>query len=406
MMDAFTDADLTIYSGYNYIGYCKEFKWKPAASGFGSFSLEGLVCEYDVEDLMLSTDLFLRSKKKNGVEEYVLRDFVITDVSQLEKLEGSARECDHPDSGFLSVKTVLADEQAIISEETQIHAFKAISEVVHNVKNDAVINPEQTREVTSTLVDEVLRSPDAILNLMDIRTFDDYTFTHNVNVSTISLLIGESIGLSRDELEELGTGCLLHDVGKIKIPIEILHKDGSLNDEEFLEMKSHPKKGYDILIKSRGLSEQARLVCLQHHEKFQGGGYPGRLKGDEITLFARICAVADVYDALTTNRPYRLAMSPYDAIKILNSGIDRHFDPRILTAFIKKFSIYPSGSLVKLNDASIALVLRNNSASVIRPVIRMISNPQGEKYSERVEVNLAEIKGLYIVGPASNTDVK
>ena len=133
-MDAFTASELTIYSGYNYIGYCKEFRWKPAVSGFGSFVLDGLVCEYDVEDLMLSTDLFLRSKKQNGVEEYILKDFVITDVSQIEKMEGSARECEHPESGFLSVKTVLEDEQAVISEETQIHAFKAISEVVHNVK--------------------------------------------------------------------------------------------------------------------------------------------------------------------------------------------------------------------------------------------------------------------------------
>lgn len=403
MIETITIFDVSVYSGYSYIGHCKEFLWNVKSRQSGDFIFKGLVCEYDFEEMMLRKDLFLRTHEN---QEYVLEDFVITDVSQIGRLQGSAKSIKILDSSFPAIKAFIEDEKIVLSKETQLEAFKAVSDVVHQVKNDAVINGEQTRAVMRTLVDEVLQAPDAIMNLMDIKSFDDYTFTHNVNVSAISLLIGSSMGLTKNELEELATGCMLHDVGKIKIAIDLLNKEGSLSDDEFVELRSHPRQGYDILVKSRGLSEESRLVALQHHEKFQGNGYPANLRGNEITLYARICSVADVYDALTTDRPYRLAMSPYDAIKILTSGIDRHFDPNVLTAFIRKFSLYPAGSFVRLNDASIALVLRNNPESVIRPVVKLLKDSKGEKYPDRIEINLAESSGLYIVGQASFTDAK
>ena len=241
------------------------------------------------------------------------------------------------------------------------------------------------------------------MNLMDIKSFDDYTFTHNINVATISLFIGEALGLSKDDLFELGMGCMLHDVGKINIPIEILNKNGKLTDQEFAQMKSHPMKGFEILQKSRNISERARRVALEHHEKYDGSGYPNNIRGNAISLFGRICAVADVYDALTTDRPYRVAMQPYDAMKILIAGIDKHFDPNILNTFIRKFSIYPAGSLVKLNDGSIALVLRNNPQAVIRPVLKIITNSKGRHLKERVEVDLLSNKTLFITGPAERS---
>lgn len=403
MIETITIIDASIYSGYSYIGYCKEFVWNIKSRQGGDFTFKGLVCEYDFEEMMLRKDLLLRTPDNI---EYLLEDFIITDVSQIGRLLGSAKCIEKLESSFHAVKTFIEDEKIVLSKETQLEAFKAVSDVVHQVKNDAVINGEQTRAVTRTLVEEVLQAPDAIMNLMDIKSFDDYTFTHNVNVAAISLLIGSSMGLTKDELEELATGCMLHDVGKIKIPIDLLNKEGSLSDDEFVELRSHPRQGYDILVKSRGLSEESRLVALQHHEKFQGNGYPAKLRGNEITLYSRICSVADVYDALTTDRPYRLAMSPYDAIKILTSGVDRHFDPDVLTAFVRKFSLYPAGSFVRLNDSSIALVLRNNAESVIRPVVKIIKNSSGQKCTERIEINLTEAKGLYIVGQASFAEAK
>jgi HD-GYP domain-containing protein (c-di-GMP phosphodiesterase class II) len=346
---------------------------------------------------MIRKDLYLRTP--DG-KEYVVSDFQITDINDADNVSGVARNFDLLFEKFPEMKTITVGEKVIVSKKTQVVAFKAVSNMIHAVRSGHGIDVKQTQEVSEKLVEEVLQAPDAIMNLMDIKSFDDYTFTHNINVATICLLIGQALGLSKEDMNDLGAGGMLHDVGKLKIPLSILNKDGKLTDQEFAEMKSHPTYGYEILSKSRGISERARMIALQHHEKFQGGGYPKRLKGNEISLFARICAVADVYDALTTDRPYRVAMSPYEAMKILNAGIDNHFDPKILTAFIRKFSLYPAGSLVALNDGSYALVLKNNSASVIRPVIKIVMDSSGRRLKERVEINLLEYKDLFIKGPA------
>lgn len=395
-------SDVTIFTGYSYIGSCKEFVWLPG-DRIGTkqlpsrFIFKGLVCEYDVEALMIRKDLYLRTQ--DG-KEYIVNDFQITDISDIESVAGVARNFDLLFEKFPEMKAITTGEKVVVTKKTQVVAFKAVSDVIHQVRTGHGIDAKQTQEVSRTLVEEVLQSPDAIMNLMDIKSFDDYTFTHNINVATISLMIGQALELPREDLEDLGTGCMLHDVGKLKIPLSILNKDGKLTDQEFAEMRSHPNYGYEILAKSKGVSERARMVALQHHEKFQGGGYPRKLKGNEISLFARICAVADVYDALTTDRPYRIAMSPYDAMKILTSGMDSHFDPKILGAFIRKFSLYPSGSLVTLNDGSVALVLKNNPTSVIRPVIKIVADSSGRRIKDRVEVNLLEYKDLFIKGPA------
>ncbi|MBU1107897.1 MAG: HD-GYP domain-containing protein [Candidatus Riflebacteria bacterium] len=396
-------SEVTIFTGYSYIGSSREFVWIPG-DRIGNkqmpsrFIFRGLVCEYDVEALMIRKDLYLRTKEG---KEYIVSDFQITDITDAENVGGIARNFDLLFEKFPELKSITTGEKVVISKKTQVLAFKSVSDVIHQVKAGHGIDAKQTKEVSTKLVEDVLQSPDAIMNLMDIKSFDDYTFTHNINVATISLLIGLALELKHDEMDDLGMGALLHDVGKLKIPLGILNKDGKLTDQEFMEMKSHPTYGYDILSKSKGIPERARIVALQHHEKFQGGGYPRRLKGNEIGLFGRICAVADVYDALTTDRPYRVAMTPYEAMKILTSGMDNHFDPKVLGAFIRKFSLYPAGSLVSLNDGTVALVLKNNPSSVIRPVIKIVTDSSGRRIKDRVEVNLLEYKDLFITGPAT-----
>lgn len=400
-------SEVNIFTGYSYIGSCHEFLWKQGDKIGGKqmpshFYFKGLTLEYDVEALMIRKDLYLRTKDN---KEYIVKDFQILDISDIQNISGIAMDMDLLFEKFPEMKSITAGEKVIVNKKTQVVAFKAVSDVIHNVKTGHAIDIVSTNEVSKTLVNDVLTAPDAIMNLMDIKSFDDYTFTHNINVATISLFIGEALGLPQEDLNDLGTGCMLHDVGKINIPIEILNKNGKLSDEEFAQMKSHPLKGYEILQRSKGIAERARRISLEHHEKYDGSGYPNRMKGDSISLFGRICAVADVYDALTTDRPYRVAMQPYDAMKILIAGIDKHFDPRILNTFIRKFSIYPSGSLVRLNDGSIALVLRNNPQAVIRPVLKIITNPKGRHLKERVEIDLLKDKSLFITGPAERSEL-
>jgi HD-GYP domain-containing protein (c-di-GMP phosphodiesterase class II) len=403
MLENTTLKNIAIFTGYSHLGSCREFVWIPGdvigkKQMPSRFVLRGLSCEYDVEALMIRKDLYLRTE---AGQEYVVNNFQITDINDANNISGVAESCALLFEKFPEMKNIVDGEQVTVSKQTQVMAFKAVTSMINAVRANQGVDTKASHEVASHLVDEVLQNHDAILNLVNIKSFDDYTFTHNINVATLSVLIGSALKLSKEELCDLGTGALLHDVGKLKISLSILNKDGKLTDAEFTEMKRHPTYGYEILCRSKDISERARMVALQHHEKFQGRGYPKGLKGTNISLFGRIAAVADVYDALTTDRPYRVAMTPYEAIKILTSGIDSHFDPDVLGVFIRRFSIYPAGSLVALNDGSIGLVIRINPSSVMRPFIKIVRDGVGNRLKERLEIDLLSNKTLFISGPAT-----
>jgi len=407
MLENTTLKNISIFTGYSHIGFCREFVWIPGdiigkQRMPSTFIIRGLKCEYDVEALMIRKDLYLRTE--DG-KEYVVNNFQITDITDVENISGIAESCVLLFEKFPEMKTITDGENVLISKQTQVMAFKAVSNVINNVKMGQSIDPKGTKEVVAQMVQEIVKTPDAVMNLIDIKSFDDYTFTHNINVSTISIIIGQAMNLSSADLYELGTGAILHDIGKLKVSLAILNKEGKLTDTEFSEMKRHSIYGYELLCKSNEISEKAKMVALQHHEKFQGKGYPKGLKGKEISLFARICSIADVYDALTTDRPYRIAMMARDAVKIVMSGSDTQFDPEILGVFIRKFSIYPSGSLVFLNDGSIGLVLRTNPQTVMRPIVKLLKDSTGQLVKKRLEIDLMVEKSLFISRSAIPSDL-
>ena len=405
MAENITLKNLALFSGYSHIGVCREFTWI-AGDVIGKqqqpsrFIIRGLKCGYDIEALMLKKDLYLRTEES---KEYIVNNYQITDISDSDNIIGTAENFSLLFEKFPETKTYIDGENVAITKQTQVLAFKAVSNIVNNVRTGQPIDVSSSSDVASQLVSEILSEPDAIVNLIDIKSFDDYTFTHNINVATLVILIGQTMELSREDLQELSIGALLHDVGKLKIPLTILNKEGKLTDAEFAEMKRHATYGYEILCRSSGISERSRMIALQHHERFQGMGYPRGLKGKDISLFARITAIADVYDALTTDRPYRVALSAYEAIKIVMSGVDTLFDPEILQYFIRRFSLYPSGSLVKLSDGSIGLVLKSNPQAVMSPIIKILRDKTGAKPKERLEVNLLNEQNLYISGPATKS---
>ncbi|MFZ2955533.1 MAG: HD-GYP domain-containing protein [Candidatus Ozemobacteraceae bacterium] len=404
-MENTTLNNISIFIGYSHIGRCREFVWIPGdmigrQKMSSTFILRGLECSYDVEALMIRKDLYLRCE--NG-KEYVVSNFQISDIGDADNISGKAETFDILFEKFPEMKTITEGEQVLVSKQTQVMAFKVVTNVMNSVRVGQGVDAKGAKEVVGHMVDEIMQCPDALMNLINIKSFDDYTFTHNINVATLSILIGQEVGVPAEDLPDLALGALMHDVGKLQISLSILNKDGKLTDAEFDEMKLHPLIGYEILCKSPDISERARLVCLQHHEKFQGRGYPHNIKGKEISLFGRICAAADVYDALTTDRPYRVAMTPYDAVKIIMSGVDSQFDPEILQAFLRRFSIYPSGSLVLLSDGSVGLVLRPNPKTVMRPIIKVLKASNGSLVSKRQEIDLMTAKNLFITGPVDSS---
>lgn len=242
------------------------------------------------------------------------------------------------------------------------------------------------------LVDDIAgsiaRNRSALTSILRMKTKDEYTYVHSVAVAALMINLGREIGgLGDATLRDLGVAGLLHDIGKMSVPAALLGKPGSLTSAEFSVMKTHPERGYELLRRSQGVPEMALDVCLNHHEKVNGSGYPRRLKGAQLTLFARMGAVCDVYDALTSNRPYKTAWTPTQALKEMFSWRG-HFDQDILTAFIRSVGIYPVGTLVRLSSGHLGFVIDINAGDLTRPVVRLFHSIAGAGPVPHRDVNL------------------
>ena len=287
----------------------------------------------------------------------------------------------------------------VIMDETRLKAQTLVRDIFENVRQQPqklsrIMQPEKISAVVHNIVDELLENQNLVVNLSDIRTSDGYTFAHSVNVSVLVVAMGISLQFSRKKLRKIALGALLHDLGKVKIPLSILNKNGTLSDEEFAQVKKHPVFGYEM-ISEQGLVETAsRLTVYQHHERINGKGYPEGLKGEQIHVSARIAAVADVFDALVADRPYRKAMPTHRALEILQSDKDA-YDPEMLEHFMAHIAAYPIGSIVGLRSGKVGVVVHNAAGFPWRPRVRVLAyageQPELE-YVKPYEVDLVELE--------------
>jgi HD-GYP domain-containing protein (c-di-GMP phosphodiesterase class II) len=284
----------------------------------------------------------------------------------------------------------------VISDETRFEARMAVKKAMDNVMVGGNIDVKSIRNVVVNIVEELLRVPDAIINLQDLRTVDNYTFSHSANVCVLSAITGIALGYDAYRLKELCMGALLHDIGKTKIPNSILNKPGPLSTEEYEIIKRHTRYGYDILKQNVEVSAYTSYVALTHHERINGEGYPLGIKGEEIHEFSRIVSIADVFDAMTSNRVYRKRINISEAVEYLVAMGHHHFDYDIVKKFVEHVSIFPLGSYVTLSTGETAIVVDNNKKYPNRPVVRLVKDPEGVEYESFKEIDLTSYNSIVI----------
>lgn len=289
-----------------------------------------------------------------------------------------------------------------ISRELKFKTISKIENTFEQIEGNAshmssIILEKNTKDfmdIVRCLLTEIKSNQDLLTILSDVFVYDDYIFTHSFNVALYSLAIGLHLKLSPKELEILGLGAILHDIGKVKVPEEILFKPGKLTFEEFEIVKGHTKEGFDILRKVNNISLLVAHCAYQHHERIDGSGYPRGISGKDIHLFGKIIAVADVFDAVTSNRVYRKAMLPSTGMEILYGGAGTIFESEIVNAFRKSVAIYPVGLSVELSDGRKGIVSRQNKGISDRPIVRVIE--ENARKVKPYEINLLEELSIVI----------
>jgi len=269
-----------------------------------------------------------------------------------------------------AVKRVSLSEESAQASRAIKASKKAMVSLFKDVRMGKAIETKALNSLVKDISSSISRNESALISLARLKTKDDYTYMHSVAVCGLMMALARQLNLSEEETKQAGLAGLLHDIGKAGIPNEVLNKPGALTDEEFNLVKLHPQRGYDILLAAKLTDKVALDVCLHHHEKVDGTGYPDGLKGKEISLFARMGAVCDVYDAVTSNRPYKAGWDPGVSLQRMAQW-KGHFDEDIFKAFVKSLGIYPVGSTVKLKSGRLAVVIDQSPQSLLTPIVKV-----------------------------------
>lgn len=283
-----------------------------------------------------------------------------------------------------------------ISEKTRLQCKDTLYDTFHRFHKQGFLDTEEVSEVLENVLDEILSNKDILISLGDIGTTDDATLTHSVNTTIYALTIANSLNYSRHMLQRLAEGAILHDIGKTCVSSKILYKKGKLSPEEFEHIKTHTLLGYEALKLNYSLTETSRQIVLYHHERLDGSGYPKGLKGDEIPEFAKIVAIADIYDALTAERCYRPSWSNVEAIEQLTRDALTGIDAKLTRSFINNLAIYPNGSIVKLSNGEYGVIKEQNRGLPYNPIVRIIEK-KDNVHVPKGEVDLSKVLNLTVV---------
>ena len=273
-----------------------------------------------------------------------------------------------------------------LSDSVRQRVSEGIQYMYSNTKDPQLAST--TNSIASDLMDAIQNNDAVAIDINALKTSDEYTFKHSVDVATISMLLAKTLGLSSQQIYEIGVAGLMHDLGKTMIPLEILNKPGRLDDKEFEVMKQHPVFGYRIVKSHQEFNESVALAVLQHHEKINGKGYPLGANAQQINPYAKILSVADIYDALVTERPYKSAFSQRDAVEMIMS-MTAELDMNAMNAFLQSMILYPVDSIVELSNGEKARVVKNHPHYILRPTV--VALKSGKVYDLGEDLNCANL---------------
>ena len=252
-----------------------------------------------------------------------------------------------------------------------LQSKRAVISMFEEARMGRAVDTGGAQKLVEDITDSVARNPGALISLARLKTADDYTYMHSVAVCAMMVALAKQLGLDEAQTRSAGLAGLLHDLGKAAMPMEVLNKPGKLTHAEFDIIKTHPQKGYQLLLTGSKVDPMVLDVCLHHHEKTDGSGYPKGLKDAEISLFAKMGAVCDVYDAITSNRPYKLGWDPAESLRKMAEWANGHFDAKVFQAFVKSLGIYPIGSLVRMGSGRLGVVVAQTGKSLTMPQVKV-----------------------------------
>ena len=347
---------------------------------------------------MLTEDKDLNTLKNCGVDEVWIDTSkgldVNADVAALSQKEAELKV----ESELKKIEQTPQKTEALVSLQVELIAAKKIhtkaKEAVVSIFSDVRMGNALQLDSAVSLVDvinqSIARNPSALISLSRLKNADNYTYLHSVAVCVLMIALGRQLELEHEMLKQAGIAGLLHDIGKVFIPNEVLNKPGKLTDEEFNIVKAHPLKGWGFLKDSNEVNDLILDVCRHHHERVDGMGYPDKLSGEALTLFARMGAVCDVYDAITSNRCYKKGWEPAESIRKMAEWKNGHFDEVIFHAFVKTVGIYPAGTLLKLKSGRLGVVTDQSKKSLTMPLVKVFFSTRSNAHILQEIIDLSK----------------
>ncbi|MEN6350853.1 MAG: HD-GYP domain-containing protein [Syntrophomonas sp.] len=300
--------------------------------------------------------------------------------------------------GSIYIKDAMGDVEVpeIISEQVRLSLTNTLNNSIKELSSGKTIDMRPLKKSVNLLLDNLISKHDALIQLEEIRTYDDYVFLHSINVAVFAMMTGQTLGYTENQLSELGLGALLHDIGMISVDPAVLYKVGPLTPHENDQIRAHAQIGFNMLRTYREVSTKSMHIAYQHHERIDGQGYPRGLEGSQILNYARIVAIVDTFDALISDRPHRTGCTTTDALTVIRKLAGTCFDPEVIEAFAANVALYPMNSLVRLNTGHIAVVAALNRHRLNSPVIRVIFDSRNNP-TPNYEIDLFVAKEVSIV---------